>query len=267
MSLPGPPPLTPRRRGPTLYAFPWRPAVSRHHTIKTGASGTGLDYTLRNLVELWTGVRAAPGAQQPLGPNCRWTTVVYLRVLRLVWSGQAVPAQYQFLVNDPRVSRVGIAIGSKWCDKRQKHIDIDWFGPPPGQGNGQGNQNWWKPPVDGRAFEQAFAEGLLHYLEASLGLDPSDVDPSTWSWPPGLAVADAAASIAALSGPRTAQQVVARAATHGFANIGMEWWIGNQNAPNPIAQPTCGPVMTPAGMVFRVESPDCNPPDPHTGYP
>ncbi len=271
MSLPGPPPGKPQTRGPLLYRFRFRPAVSRFHTIKSSADGPGRDYTLRELVRIWTGPETTlPPMRAVAGRHSRWRTVKLLRVMLLTragaGAGAGVPAVFGAVVSDPRVSQVGIFIGSKWCTKRKKHLDIDWFGPSKAAVNatmqaGKPTYNWWQPPIDGAATEITFATELMHYLEASLGLPPSGDTPGAWSWPPGVVPAD---PIAALDDATIDPLVEAQAATHGFDQVSVEWWAGNNGAPNPVQAFTFSAQPTAGGMAFRIESPDCLPPDPNS---
>ncbi len=272
MSLPGPPPRRPQlRRGPVAYTFRYLPGLNEYHTIKSSADGQGVDWTLRELMRLWTGEksRGRPmGLQADIARRCRWRSVKLLRVLRLKWENPAIaiPAPFAPIAADPRVSRVGIEIGSSHCAQKKAHIDIDWFGPAPTRANtatqpGQKPaHNWWKPVVDGAVFEQEFAEGLLHYLEDSLGLAPSGPQPASWSWPPGIAPADA---LLALTDPAIDQQVLARAAAHGFEGVSLVWHVGNQSYPNPPNALQCASAPGRLGKAFVIRSPDCNPPDPN----
>lgn len=270
MSLPGPPPVNPRYRGPLLYRFPFRRAVSRFHTIKSSADGPGIEYTLRELVRIWTGAVAVlmlPPMRATTGRRNRWKTVKLLRVMLLTRAnpGATVPAAFAAVVNDPTVSQVGIRIGSKWCAKRKKHLDIDWFGPSKVAANatmqaGKPTYNWWQPTIDGAAAEIACATELMHYLEASVGLAPSGVTPAAWSWPQGVAPAD---PVAALDDPAVDWAVEAQAEARGFDGVSIEWWVGNNGAPNPVQAFAFSTQPTAGGMAFRIESPDCLPPDPN----
>lgn len=240
MSLPGPPPRTRQpRRGPAGYHFRYLPGQNEYHTIKSSADGQGVEWTLREVVQLWTGAKARGmnlSPQASIARQCRWQTVKLLRALRLVWAspGTAMPAPYDAIAADPRVSAVGIAIGSNNCRHKKAHIDRDWFGPAPSPANtptppGEAPvHNWWKPAVDGAAFEQHFAEQLLHYLEDSLGLEPSGALPASWTWPPGAVPAD---PVGALDDATIDQQVLAHAATHGFEGVSVRWYVGNQHYP------------------------------------
>jgi hypothetical protein len=253
------------------YHFRYLPGLNEYHTIKSSADGQGVEWTLRELVQLWTGERP-PGvplaSRAHAARQCRWQTVKLLRTLRLVWAspGAAIPAPYAPIAAAPRVSTVGISIGSNLCKYKKAHIDRDWFGPEPSPANtatppGQAPvHNWWKPAVDGAAFEQHFAEKLLHYLEDSLGLGPSDALPAGWTWPPGTAPAD---PVAALADATIDQEVLARAANHGFEGLSMVWHVGNQSHPNPPVMLQCSSAAKRNGKAFIIKSPDCNAPDPN----
>jgi len=268
MSLPGPPPKKPRPRGPLTYRFRYQPIFSRFHTIKVGADGPGREYTLRELVQIWTGqTLSLPPMRVAAGRRSRWQTVKLLRVMLLTRANPGmvarVSATFGAVANDPRLSQVGIGIGSEYCKHRKKHLDIDWFGPSKAAVNGamQGGKptfNWWQPSIDGAATEIALATELLHYLEASLGLGPSGTVPASWCWPRGIAPAD---PLAALEDPTVDSAVEREAESQGFDGVALEWWIGNSRVLNPLQSFSFSTQPTAGGKAFRIESPDCNPPD------
>lgn len=109
-------------------------------------------------------------------------------------------------------------------------------------------------------IEIAFATALMNYLEASLGLGPSGATPASWCWPPQVAPAD---PVEALDDPAIDAAVEAHAEAHGFDGLSIEWWVGNNSAPNPVQGFTFSTQPAAGRIAFRIESPDCNPPDPN----
>lgn len=268
MSLPGPPSPYGSMKTPPEYLANFNSA--NHHAIRVSAEGYGADNTLRSLARLWNGWQGKVVAPNPAaGYAIRWQTVKLLRVLLAIRHGQTAPGglapEFQGIAANPRLSQVGIEIGSTYCKMRQKHLDIDWFGPPNAAGRVYNQCNWWQPNVDGAAEELRLALALLNYLERSLGLAESGTAPDTWSPPPaGLG---ALTPLGALSDANVKAQVVAHAAAHGSPTVRLEWWIRNAGGGNP--QFTYSPAVHVGDGIpmLSIESPDCNPPDRNYGSP
>ncbi len=266
MSLPGPPSPYGSMKTPPEYLANFN--FANHHAIRVSAEADGADNTLRSLARLWNGWQGKGVALNPAaGHAIRWQTVKLLRVLLALRHGHVapgdVPPEFQGIAANPRLSQVGIEIGSTYCKMRQKHLDIDWFGPPNAAGRAYNQCNWWQPGIDGAAEELRLARALLNYLERSLGLEESGTAPDTWGPPPGGL--GALTPLGALSDPNVKAQVIAHAAAHGSQAVRLEWWIRNANGQNP--QFTYSPAVHVGDGIpmLRIESPDCNPPDRNYG--
>lgn len=266
MSLTDPPPSDSTRmrmRGPGGNRFRYLRGTNKFHTIKASvASGKGKDYSLTNLQQLWTQGYPLKGMSSTMlsGPEVRWRTVKLLRIVLYKRTATApvpaglVPANFQGVWASGRLSTLAVEIGSaNIANLHIPHLDIDWFGP---QGTAK-NCNWWRPSCDGAAVEVTVARGLLHYLEASLGLGPSGDTPAEWTWPKG---ATPASPMDGLSDFSVTAAVLALALQSGFEDIYLEWRIGDINGPPPIVALVTTHVE---GHNFIIETPDVSGPNPN----
>jgi len=256
MSLPDGPPNRSGQRGSQSRQFRYIRGGTKFHTIKESSDkGKGTDFTLKSLRQLWTNGFTAKGASTPLVPGVqlRWQTVKLLRVLLYKFTTtqqvpiNTIPAQFHTVWNKGRLSQVGIEIGSSIIlTTHKKHLDIDWFGPA-GQ---TANHSWWRPIYDGHLAEVTCTRGLLHYLEASLGLQASGDDPGGWSWP---TTPTKNGPLAALNDPAIDAAVLSLAASSGFDDIRLVWQVGDQHSPPPVVSAVSTAIV---GHDLVIDTPD-----------
>ena len=184
MSIPeGPPGGTPGNiQAATQYRY-------QFHSDENAA---GKQSVLVSLVNLWNKGYTSSGGSMPMvsATMCRWQTLNLLRlfVYRRENPGVAVgssgeildvpelPTVFKKFWRGPRLSTVGIDVGSLTVKNKAKHIDIDWFGPP---GSGEGC-NWWAEEVDGAAVELLTAKKLIRLLEQGVGVKQGGFQPGEW---------------------------------------------------------------------------------------
>ncbi|MBK8558982.1 hypothetical protein [Candidatus Amarobacter glycogenicus] len=160
--------------------------------------------------------------------QARWETILMLRALRFrlgTWNSLTFGAEMMKLANsgvskkmmdvwlDARLSVVGARAGVTRISSNRAHLDVDWFDFP--------LPHWWMLPpsvnFSGAAAEKHVAERLLWFLEDSVSLGPSPVNPANWTWPPGTTGGD---------WPDKAKLASAPPFKAGFQTIKLEWHMG-----------------------------------------
>lgn len=200
MSLPGPPPPPGTSITPPPVNQPWRIGTSLPvGQIPPPPPAKYNHPTLESLADIWNNGGTNSQGQVRTADQMRWDAICLLRG----FLHNQIPA---------RLSDVGVSIGSNAvANQKSKHIDVDWYGA------GSAPGNWWKGSINGADAERLSAEGLLHYLERSLGLKPSGTHPSEWSWPGDVQVENPEEAI---KDETWGNQVQVK------FPVEIEWWVG-----------------------------------------
>lgn len=268
MTLTPPPPPSPSRSRRRPDSNGVSPAVAMGiRKVKHSDVGVpGMDSMLASLVDLWEDGYSAPTATLPLvtGPFLRWVSIKYARIMLLALKSHGeppstLPESCHGFWRNPRLSALGIAIGSSVVARKARHLDIDWFGPP---GEGATN-NWWRPTgtqVDGAQAEFQTCLALLKYLERSINLGESDQSVDSWSWPEGMSQPTGEAeAIAALFSEASDAAFLSHVANHAPREVRIEWRISDRNSSAAATQFTFN--IGNDGITLVITTPDADGPD------
>lgn len=153
----------------------------------------------------------------------RWQVVCLLRILRLrLEPDHGIPEDElkanTALLDDPglsvwrvgHLSEVAVQTGIRRVKANPLHLDVDWFG--------YLLPDWWATDVEKGLAEIETVRDLQSFLERSMGLEPSELNPDSgrgWSWPDGVVAPAMWGNLGKVPAPAGANE---------FA---FEWWEGH----------------------------------------
>ena len=158
-------------------------------------------------------------AEAVLNQDDRWRAILMLRIARLRLHGRSIdvnafrllPGWAKEVYRVGRISEVSRVLGVESIAKNPHHVDVDWYGDNPA--------HWWNTDAfTGAEAEIDAARGQLHFLEDTVGLRRSRIDPSGWSWPPGTNTND--------FWPQLVASTASPPILAGRAAIKVEWHMG-----------------------------------------
>lgn len=267
MSVPeGPPPTTTDDSNAPITKYRFK--------FHSDGNLPGSQSVLNSLVNIWNlGITPGGGSVTLLSAEaCRWQTLNLLRLFiyrrehpALQGLGSLIPPQpgglpsfFQTFWRSPRLSSVGVEIGSQTIQNKSKHIDIDWFGPI---GDTE-SSNWWNPGIDGRQAELDTAKELAKFVEKALGVEPGGVAPEEWTWPQQTKPKD---PLEAMGHLHLIPQVNIFQRVIRPTPLRIEWWVRDRRWTQEAA-PTAFKFWfdhnDPPQTLF-IETPDLDGPDPN----